>query len=152
MNLAKFMEAKFSARESTANVPPALVDFFGETWTVRGLTAAELARSRESGNHTENLKALVAAFAGAGDKADAIKQSMGLSDAEVPEDIARRIEMLSIGSVSPELGADNRDVAVKLAETHPTFFYDLTNRILSLTGDGAELGKPKGSTKKAASG
>jgi hypothetical protein len=45
-----------------------------------------------------------------------------------------------------------RDVAVKLTDTDPTLFYELTNKILSLTGSGKELGKPKRSTKTPASG
>jgi hypothetical protein len=51
--------------------------------------------------------------------------------------------MLTAGSVSPALGQQNRDGAVKLAETFPTVFYNLTNKILSLTGQGAEVGKRK---------
>ena len=87
-------------------------------------------------------------MAGAGDKAEAIRGAMGLSADEVPADVSRRIEMLTWGSVSPVLGMDGRDVAVRLGENFPTLFYQLTNRILELTGSGAELGKPKRSTAK----
>ena len=152
MDLQKFMQASFAAREAAITVPPALVEFFGKEWRVRGLTAAELARSREAADRGESLKALVSAMAGAGDKAAAIRESMGLSDDDVPADISRRIDMLASGSVEPKLGAENRDVAVKLAETHPTLFYELTNRILELTGSGSEPGKPKRSTKTKESG
>jgi len=41
-------------------------------------------------------------------------------------------------------------VAVKLAETFPTVFYQLTNAITNLTGQGAEVGKPKRSGKTPA--
>jgi len=151
MDLQKFLNAQFRAREAAIKLPPDLQSFFGETWKVRGLTAAELARSREASERSESLKALVSAMAGAGDKAEAIKTSMGLSDEEVPADISRRIEMLAAGSVEPKLGSENRDVAVKLAETHATTFYELTNRILELTGGGSEPGKPRRSTKTKAS-
>jgi hypothetical protein len=152
MDLQKFLQASFVAREAEVPVPPELAQFFGKVWKVRGLTAAELARSRDASEREDNLKALVSAMAGAGDKAEAIRASMGLSNDDVPADISRRIEMLASGSVEPKLGAENRDVAVKLAETHATLFYELTNKILNLTGSGAELGKPKGSTKTRASG
>lgn len=152
MDLQKFLQAQFTAREATIKLPPDLHEFLGKEWKVRGLNAAELARSRESGERGESLKALVSAMAGSGDKAQAIKTSLGLSEDEVPTDISRRIEMLAAGSVEPKLGSENREVAVKLCETHPTVFYELTNRILELTGSGSELGKPKRSTKAAASG
>ena len=77
-------------------------------------------------------------------------KAMGLASEDVPGDISRRIEMLAAGSVAPQLGADNRDVAVKLAENFPTVFYQLSNAILSLTGQGAEPGKPKRSGKTPA--
>ena len=93
---------------------------------------------------------MVAALAGDGDKAAAIRQAMGLSNEDVPGDVSRRIEMLAAGSVAPLLGPDNRDVAVKLAETFPTVFYQLTNAITNLTGQGAEVGKPKRSGKTPA--
>jgi hypothetical protein len=151
MDLQKYLQAQFVAREAEVKVPPELADYFGKVWKVRGLTAAELARSREAGERGESLKALVTAMAGAGDKAEAIRTAMGLSNDDVPADISRRIEMLAAGSVEPKLGPENRDVAVKLAETHPTLFYELTNRVLELTGSGSELGKPKRSTRTQAS-
>jgi hypothetical protein len=152
MDLQKFLQAQFQAREAAIKLPPDLHAFFGKEWRVRGLNAAELARSREAGERGESLKALVSAMAGAGDKAEAIKKSMGLSDDEVPTDISRRIEMLTAGSVEPKLGSENREIAVKLSETHATTFYELTNKILELTGSGSEVGKPKSSSRTKASG
>ena len=86
-------------------------------------------------------------MAGDGDKAVQIRKAFGLGDDDVPRDVSYRIEMLVAGSVSPKLGADNRDVAVKLAEAFPTIFYDLSNKVLNLTGQGAVLGKQKRSGK-----
>jgi hypothetical protein len=151
--LQKYLQAQFIAREADVAVrSPESVEFFGKVWRVRGLTGPELARSREASERDDNLKALVAAMAGAGDKAEAIRTSMGLNNDDVPGDISRRIEMLAAGSVNPKLGPDNRDVAVKLTDTDPTLFYELTNKILSLTGSGKELGKSRRSTKTPASG
>lgn len=150
MNLDKFLNASFVQRQATIKVPE-LSSFFGKEkpeWTVRALTAAELGRANESAERgSENLKALITAMAGEGDKAEAIRKSMGLSNTEVPEDVSRRIEMLTLASVSPALGNEQRDVAVKLAENFPTTFYKLTNKILGLTGQGADVGKQKRSGK-----
>lgn len=150
MDLQKFLNESLFSRTATVEVPQ-LSDYFGEdepAWTVKGLTAAELGRVREaSARGAENIKAMIEAMSGTGDKAEAIRKAAGISEEEVPEDVSRRIEMLTVGSVEPKLGPDNRDVAVKLAETFPTLFYQLTDKILSLTGQGAELGKPKRSGK-----
>ena len=147
MDVQKFLNAALKPREVSIEVPE-LAEWFGKdekpVWIVRGLTAAELGRANQAADKSnENLRALVAAMAGAGDKAGAIRKTMGLSDDDVPTDVSRRIEMLAAGSVSPEVGSANRDVAVKLAESFPTIFYNLTNNILNLTGQGAETGKPK---------
>jgi hypothetical protein len=152
-DLQKYLQAALTPRVSEIAISaPEAQTWFGKVWKVRGLTAAELARSREAGERGEQLKALVSAMAGSGDKAKAIRDSMGLNNDDVPADISRRIEMLTAGSVDPELGPDNREVAVKIANDFPTLFYELTNRILELTGSGSEMGKPKRSTKTAASG
>lgn len=154
LDIQKFLNAALQPRQQELAVPE-LQDWFPKggkaEWTVRGLTAAELARANlaaESG--LDNVRAMVAAMAGDGDKAGAIRKAMGLASEDVPGDISRRIEMLAAGSVAPQLGADNRDVAVKLAENFPTVFYQLSNAILSLTGQGAEPGKPKRSGKTPA--
>lgn len=151
MDLQKFLQAALAPRQSTVQVPE-LAAWFGKDapaeWTVRGLSAAELARANQASERgLDNARAMVAALAGDGDKAAAIRTAMGLSNDDVPGDVSRRIEMLAAGSVLPLLGPDNRDVAVKLAETFPTVFYQLTNVITNLTGQGAELGKPKRSGK-----
>jgi len=152
MDLQRFLNTAFTQREQVVKVPELKGALFDESekaeWVVRGLTAAELGRAEESAQRSQDdVKALIAALTGSGDKAEAIKKMMGISDKEVPADVSRRIDLLTAGSVSPELGADNRDVAVRLAETFPTTFYKLTNAILSLTGKGAEVGKRKPSGK-----
>lgn len=151
MDIQKFLNAALQAREASVDVPE-LAAWFAKgaptVWMVRGLNAAEMDRARQAGERgLDNMRAMVTALAGQGDKAAAIRQTMGLSDEDVPGDVSRRIEMLAAGSVAPALGSDNRDVAVKLAETFPTTFYQLTNAIINLTGQGAELGKPKRSGK-----
>lgn len=149
MDIQQFLKASLKPREADIAVP-ALAAFFPDkvkpVWKVRGLTGAELGRANESSDSSQaNIRTLVKALAGEGDKAEEIRKTMGISDEEVPQDIARRIEMLVAGSVEPAIGEENRDVAVRLAEAFPTAFYELTNKILGLTGQGAELGKRKGS-------
>lgn len=151
MDIQKFLNAALKPRQTSVDVPE-LKAWFGKdeptTWTVRGLTAAELAHANQAAERgLDNVRAMVAAMAGDGDKAAAIRQTLGLSNEDVPGDVSRRIEMLAAGSVSPALGAENRDVAVKLGEAFPTVFYQLTNTIIGLTGQGAELGKSQRSGK-----
>jgi hypothetical protein len=67
----------------------------------------------------------------------------------VPDDVAKRIEHLVLGSVDPVC---TPDLAVRLCETYPVEFYQLTTKILELTGKGQEPGKSKRSGKTAMSG
>lgn len=145
MDLQKFLSADLHPRQLVHPVPE-LEPWFAPgsdlTWTVRGLTGVELSRANDAASGSlANVSAMIKAMAGDGDKAGAIRTAMGLSNDDVPSDVSRRIEMLAMGSVVPALGVDQRDVAVKLAETFPTAFYQLTNAIINLTGQGAELGK-----------
>lgn len=149
MDIQRFLNAALQPRRATVSVPELAAWFAPDAppvWEVRGLTAAELARANAAAETgLENMRAMIAALAGDGDKAAAIRTTMGLSQDDVPTDISRRIEMLAAGSTAPALGPDNRDVAVKLAESYPTTFYQLTNQIIGLTGQGAVPGKPIGS-------
>lgn len=152
MNLQRFLNAALAPRQVDTDVPELAGTLFddGETpvWTVRGLSGPELGRVNQASEEgLDTIKALVQAMAGDGDKAAQIRKAFGLGDEDVPRDISRRIEVLAAGSVSPAIGLENRDVAVKLAEAFPTIFYDLTNKILTLTGQGAVLGKAKRSGK-----
>jgi hypothetical protein len=155
MDLQKFMSAQVKAREADVSVP-ALSSFFEKgkkpVWRVRGLTAAELGRAREVHDRSENMRSMIRAMSGDGDKAEEIRKTLGLSPDEVPKDVSQRIEMLAAGSVDPVIGDEHRDVIVRLAEHYPVQFYELTNKIHELTGAGAELGKPKSSGKTRKSG
>jgi hypothetical protein len=155
MNLQRFLSAALAPRQLEVEVPELAGVLFDDgekpVWTVRGLTAAELGRAKQASEEgLDTVKALVEAMAGDGDKAAQIRKAFGLGDDDVPQNISYRIELLAAGSVSPALGTENRDVAVKLAEAFPTVFYDLTNKVLTLTGQGAVLGKPKRSGKTTA--
>jgi hypothetical protein len=146
MDLQRFLQAALQPRQASVDVP-LLKPWFGDAapvWVVRGLTAAEMARAEEAARgHLDNIRAMVDALVGdAADKAASFRRALGLSESDVPADISRRIEMLTAGAVNPELGPNNREVAVKLAENFPGVFYALTNAIINLTGQGSEPGKP----------
>ena len=148
-DINRFMNQKFSPR--TEDVPvPDLKAFFDKkektVITVRGLTGEELARVNE---HVEKYRAvgkLIENFVSGKDaeKISAIKESMGITD-KVPEDFAKRLQMLVTGSVSPQFVQDQ---AVKLARVFPIEFYSLTNTIIRLTGQGSLPGESVPSTAK----
>ena len=154
MDTSKFLNQKYTAR--TEDVPvPELAVFFGDdkaVWTIRGLTAAELAKTKDAYDRTETARAIIDAMAADGsEKAEGIKKMLGLMDSDVPQDVTRRIESLTIGTVTEDNYDQTREVAVKLSEVYPVTFYNLTNKIDALTGQGYEPGKSKASGKKTAS-
>ena len=126
---------------------PALSDFFdeGETpeWEVRGLSAVELHKAMEAGKRQGSIEAIVKAIAANQDQAGAVRKALGLTK-DTPGEIAKRLEMLVMGSVAP---AVSLPVAVKLAEAFPIEFLQLTNEISDLTGRGADLVKPQAASQ-----
>lgn len=142
MDAQKFLNAPFRPREKSVPVPE-LQEFFGDepaVWVVRSLTAAELWQCVDLQQNV--LRRVQAALDKALNTPDA---SADLKDAanQTPAEISKRIEMLTLGSVSPSLGDNNREVAVKLSEVNSEVFFRLTNFIKELTGEGHERGKPK---------
>lgn len=140
-DLDRFERAKFAPRQQ--NVPvEALADFFAEgeapVWVVRGLSANELHRAMEAATRQKSVEAVVRAIAAGGDQVQAVRQALGLT-ADTPGEIAKRLEMLVMGSVAPKL---ELPTAVKLAEAFPVEFLSLTNTITELTGKGSDLVKP----------
>ncbi len=143
----KFNRAKFEARRAKVPVA-ALADFFedGETpeWEVRGLSAVELHKAIEASKRQGSIEAIVKAIAANQDQAGAIRSALGLTK-DTPGEIAKRLEMLVMGSVAPTI---ELPAAVKLAEHFPIEFLSLTNEISELTGKGAELVKPPAVSRK----
>jgi len=144
-DVKKFQKTKFKAREEAVPVP-ALQEFFekGEAvWVVKGLSGQDIGRSKEAAAKNKNLAAIVEAITGnQKDKVQGIKDALGIGN--VPDNIAERISILEAGSVSPKC---DTELALKLCEYFPVDFYNLTTKILMLTGKGSEPGKPKGSTQ-----
>ena len=145
-NAEKFERSKFEARRAKVPVP-ALSDFFDEGETpeleVRGLSAVELHKAMEAGKRQGSIEAIVKAIAANQDQAGAVRKALGLTK-DTPGEIAKRLEMLVMGSVAP---AVSLPVAVKLAEAFPIEFLQLTNEISDLTGRGADLVKPQAASQ-----
>ena len=141
-----FHRAAFEPRTETVEIP-ALAEFFGDgekpEITVRGLTATELHVAMEAGARNKAIDTVVKAIATQKGQIDGIRQALGLS-ADTPGEIAKRIEMLVSGSVSPKLDLES---VKKLAQVCPVEFYDLTNKITALTGQGSSRVKPPPSSQ-----
>ncbi len=160
-DISKFTGTTFTPREEDVPVKDLAAFFTGEpekdehgndkppVWRVRGLTGAELAKTNEAVQMNRNRVAIAEALAAGKDQqlTEALRELIGNGEA-VPDDTAKRIEMLTIASVSPECPGN---LAVKLAEAFPIEFTQLTNTIMKLTGLGGEPGKPKRSSGKTKS-
>lgn len=147
----KFMKQEFKRRTQEVKVPD-LKEWFGDSepvWVVRGLTGVELARVNEAGSKNVLSSQLLDLVLSKSDRdtVTSLKHQLGLGD-DTPADIAKRLEMLVVGAVDPEVSLE---VAVKLAETFPIEFSTLTNAVMTLTGKGSiALAKPAPSGKTEA--
>lgn len=149
-DLERFRTLTLTPRQAAVTVTE-LAPLFGEAapvWTVRGLTGEELARANDASARAKLYAATVEALASAAhsEQAEALKTLMGVN--EVPEDLAKRFDHLTFGSVEPAI---SREDAVRLFASHPIVAYQLTNKILELTGQGADLGKALHSTESPTS-
>jgi hypothetical protein len=107
-------------------------------------------RSAEAAGRNKNIAAILEGLMSpeAKEKSLAVKELLGVGDA-VPDDIAKRLEHLALGSVDPPCPLD---LAVRLCTSFPIEFYTLTNKIMELTGKGQVPGKqpPSGEIQKSA--
>lgn len=137
---ARFERAKLEPRKSAVSVP-ALAPFFDDeeqpVWHVRGLTAVELHRALDAGKRQGSIESIVKAIAQNADQAVAVRRALGLGS-DTPGEIAKRLEMLVMGSVMPTI---DLPTAVKLAECFPIEFLSLSNEITELTGRGFDVPK-----------
>ena len=149
----KFLKMKFTERTFPVPVPD-LKEFFADgteaVWVVRGLTWQEVGRSAEAADRNKNIQAILAGLTSdtSKEKSEALRNLLGVG-ANTPADIAKRIEQLVAGSVDPKCTSD---LAVRLCEVFPVEFYQLTNKIIELTGQGQVPGKQNPSGVTAASG
>ena len=147
----KFLQTQFIPREETVPVPD-MKDYFPEgekpEWKVRGLTGAELARANEAVARNRNMAAILEGLVSQENqkKIDSVKQLIGI-DGKVPDDIAKRVEMFIMGSVETM----DTETAIKVCTTFPVEFFEITNKITVLTGQGHVPGKVKLSGQTQAS-
>jgi len=136
----RFESSRITHREADVPVPE-LATFFADgvpaVWRIRGLTAREIAEANAAGERVKAITELVRKASGgdAREKADAALEMMGF-ESGTPSDLARRYVILGHGSVFPET---TRRQALRLARYYPVTLYELTNRILGLTGEGPEI-------------
>lgn len=146
-DLTKFEQAQFQPREVDVDVPD-LATFFDEgekpVWRVRGLTGAELARANEAAENNRKIMAMLDGLLSENRQkvSEAVREFTGRGETQ-PDELVKRIEMLVMGSVAP---AVTNPQAARLARTHPVVFWQITNQITELTGQGQQLGKPPAST------
>ncbi len=141
-DLDRFLSSDLPPRQAAVPVPDLAAWFPDGTepvWTVRALTGEEIARSSESSARYKLVAASIQALTAAGhsDNSEAMARLIGYGP-EVPDDLAKRLDYLTVASVTPAI---SRPVAVKLFAAYPVVAYQLTNKILELTGQGPELGK-----------
>lgn len=149
-SIEKFDQTQFQDRVIEVKVPE-LSKFFGDKekpiWIVRGLTGHELAKVNEAVRANKDVGSILSGITSEdhSEKIEAIKESLGLTD-NTPGDLVRRIAALKNASVDP---IASQEMVVKLADTFPTTFYLLTNKIFELTGEGKMLGESKASGETA---
>ncbi len=144
-DVQRFSQAPLSPRQAEVAVPD-LAPWFGPdekpVWTVRGLTGDDIARASEAADKAAKIRAAVESLLAAGEgRREAFAAILGVGD-DVPDDLIKRYEHIMAGSVEPKC---DRELAIKLFATFPVVAYQLTNKILELTGLGADSGKAPGS-------
>lgn len=141
-DLNRFTSAGLTLRTAEVKTPM-LKDFFGEgeeaVFKVRGLTGEEWYAMRQAIADRRDTKALAEKIlSGAG---EAIAQAIGDIYADVPEELARRINLVVAGCVEPKL---DLPAAVKLFKFYAPQAHLISEEIFRLSGEGATLGESKG--------
>ncbi len=147
-DLERFRGAALAPHQAIVPVPD-LAHWFNDApaeWIVRGLTGEEIARSNEASARHKlvgvAVEALASASAAPAQQTEALKELLGYGGS-VPEDLAKRLDHLVFCSIQPVI---DRDIAVRLFAHYPVVAFTLTNKILELTGLGADVGKAPHST------
>lgn len=149
-------QAGNAARREAEIAVPALAWMFpdGEdaVWVVRNLSSSEFWQANNAADRDNKLKSLVAAMASGENQADAIRDALALNRDDVPDEVRKRIAMIEMGTIKPEIPKDQmHDIAVVLAEHHTEEFFAISNKVMAVTMAGSEVGKPKRSTRKKVS-
>ena len=141
-DLTRFIREEL--RQRTVEVKaPEMKAWFGEDapiFVVRGLTGEEFYRVREAVQKRADFQAIAAALLSGG--GDAVADALEAFYGAVPDEYARRVEVLILGCVNPVL---DRQAAVKLITNYPASAHAVSEAILRATGEGAVPGESKGS-------
>lgn len=147
-NAQRFESAKMVPRTEAVRVDQ-LREFFDAPedqespreclWVVRGLTGEELCRAWDAEKRHKDIGKVLEAVTTSKQLTTKLRDAIGLGDTTPPE-LAKRLEMLVAGSVEPRI---ELPIAVKLAESFPVEFMQITHVITELTGLGATLEKPE---------
>ena len=145
----KFERAEFKPR--TQRVPvPSLAAFFGDgedaVFEVRGLSAAEMHTAMEAKQRQATMQTVVDALSASPEKVAELRKALGLDGNATPGEVAKRQQMLCLGSVSPKI---EEHISAKISEVFPVECFTLTNTITELTGQGFDLVKPAAASRKA---
>jgi len=147
----KFVNTKFQPRQAEITVE-SLKDFFDEgdkpSFVVRGLTGIELGLVNEAVEKTTIVNEVVEKLFSKNpkEKVEGAFEGLGLGES-TPVDIVKRIEMFKLAVVEPK--GVNQEFALKFCHRFPVEFFNITNKILELTGKGQEsLVKQKSSGDK----
>jgi hypothetical protein len=141
-NSEAFKQAHFEPRTATIKVPELAEWFDGPAeWIVRAPAANDLARANEAKARLDRTEALAQALASGtgGEVLREAQRALGRSNDTEP-DIARRMELIEACSVDPVC---DREMSLKLAQFAPVQFYQVTNRILILSGQGPATAKKR---------
>lgn len=138
----KLAGTKMEPRREVHPVPD-LAAFFPEgekpEWVLRGLTGAEWAKALEAEQKQLSMSGIADMLnqASGVDVGD-LKRALGIAKG-TPAELAKRLEMFVMGSVSPKVTLEN---AVMLAERYALDFWVMTRIIVNLTGKGFDVVKP----------
>jgi len=141
-----FLKERFEDRITDVPVPD-LKQWFPDSepvWRVRGLTGDELGRVNEALEKYRNVTALITGIVGAdpGQKAEAVKEALGIAGHKTPESVVRELELLVAGSVDPPC---DMALAIKIKDNFPIEFRQISQAILIATGKGRVPGKSRAS-------
>ena len=147
-DVKSFLETKFEPRTMDYPVPQ-LKGWFPEgenpVWKIQSLDGGAIGRADEAAGN-ENITGKLFDGLLAANSAEVVAQVKELIGRSVdkPKAIAKRIYHLQYGSVDPVC---TLELAVRLCDNFPVLFLELTNAILTLSGQGFEPGKSKPSGK-----
>lgn len=148
-NPTAFMKSNLTPRTAEVLLP-SLITWFDHdkdieekdkkaTFKVKGLSGHEMALVYQAAEDNKKLDTAATVLANGNTVALAqMRESMGLNATDTPESLVKRLKMLQLGSVEPKF--DNI-TAVKLAQSFPMEFYELTNLITQQTGMGYDVKK-----------